>query len=165
MEKKFPLLYAIRGGAQGSGQVQFRSETLLLVGDSGRFGFPAIRHRDVVPDLVSLVSAVPGILDARRRLHRLRGWRHLSRLHVNGRHARHTARNDARDSNQGLGAMASSPMVPRGEREARITKDMIAKYSWEDRIERARQLASSLAYAKEILRFYAEILQWQQDVF
>jgi len=42
---------------------------------------------------------------------------------------------------------------------------MIAKYSWEDRIERARQLASSLAYAKEILRFYAEILQWQQGVF
>ena len=42
---------------------------------------------------------------------------------------------------------------------------MIAKYSWEDRIERARQLASGLAYAKEILSFYAEILQWQQGVF
>src|SRR5262245_66637982 len=42
---------------------------------------------------------------------------------------------------------------------------MIAKYSWEDRIERARQLASGLAHAKEILRFYAEILQWQQGVF
>jgi FdhE protein len=42
---------------------------------------------------------------------------------------------------------------------------MIAKYSWEDRIERARQLASGLTYAKEILRFYAEILQWQQGVF
>src|SRR5262249_15097225 len=42
---------------------------------------------------------------------------------------------------------------------------MIAEYSWEDRIERARQLASGLTYAKEILRFYAEILQWQQGVF
>src|SRR5262245_40403753 len=42
---------------------------------------------------------------------------------------------------------------------------MIAKYSWEDRIERARQLASGWAHAKEILRFYAEILQWQQGVF
>src|SRR6266511_2064990 len=42
---------------------------------------------------------------------------------------------------------------------------MIAKYSWEDRIERARQLASGLAHAKEILRFYVEILQWQQGVF
>ena len=42
---------------------------------------------------------------------------------------------------------------------------IIAKYSWEDRIERARQLASGLAHAKEILRFYAEILQWQQGVF
>jgi len=42
---------------------------------------------------------------------------------------------------------------------------MIAKYSWEDRIERARQLASSLAHAKEILRFYGEILQWQQGAF
>jgi FdhE protein len=42
---------------------------------------------------------------------------------------------------------------------------MIAKYSWEDRIERARQLASGLTYAKEILRFYAEILQWQQAVY
>ncbi len=42
---------------------------------------------------------------------------------------------------------------------------MIAKYSWEDRIERARQLASGLAHAKEILSFYAEILQWQQGVF
>jgi FdhE protein len=42
---------------------------------------------------------------------------------------------------------------------------MIAKYSWEDRIERARRLASGLTYAKEILRFYAEILQWQQGVF
>ena len=42
---------------------------------------------------------------------------------------------------------------------------MIARYSWEDRIERARQLASGLSYAKEILSFYAEILQWQQDVF
>jgi FdhE protein len=42
---------------------------------------------------------------------------------------------------------------------------MIAKYSWEDRIERARQLAPCLAYAKEILSFYAEILQWQQGVF
>jgi len=42
---------------------------------------------------------------------------------------------------------------------------MIAKYSWEDRIERARQLASGLAHAKEILGFYAEILQWQQGVF
>src|SRR5262245_41067320 len=61
--------------------------------------------------------------------------------------------------------MASSAMVPRGEREAGATRDMIAKYSWEDRIERARQLASGLTYAKEILRFYAEILQWQQGVF
>lgn len=43
--------------------------------------------------------------------------------------------------------------------------EMIAKYSWEDRIERARQLASGLAYAKEILSFYAEILQWQESVF
>jgi len=42
---------------------------------------------------------------------------------------------------------------------------MIAKYSWEDRIERARRLASGLTYAKEILRFYAETLQWQQGVF
>jgi FdhE protein len=42
---------------------------------------------------------------------------------------------------------------------------MIAKYSWEDRVERARQLASDLAHAKEILRFYAEILQWQHVVF
>ena len=42
---------------------------------------------------------------------------------------------------------------------------MIARYSWEDRIERARQLASGLTYAKDILRFYAEILQWQQDLF
>jgi FdhE protein len=42
---------------------------------------------------------------------------------------------------------------------------MIAKYSWDDRIERALQLASGLAHAKEILRFYAEILQWQQGVF
>jgi FdhE protein len=42
---------------------------------------------------------------------------------------------------------------------------MIAKYSWEDRIERAQQLASGLAHAKEILRFYAEILQWQQGAF
>src|SRR5262247_1463767 len=42
---------------------------------------------------------------------------------------------------------------------------MIAKYSWDDRIERARQLASDLAYAKEILSFYAEILEWQQGVF
>src|SRR5262245_66152159 len=61
--------------------------------------------------------------------------------------------------------MASSAMEPRGERKAGKTRDMIAKYSWEDRIERARQLASSLAHAKEILRFYAEILQWQQGVF
>src|SRR5262245_65856988 len=42
---------------------------------------------------------------------------------------------------------------------------MIAKYSWGDRIERALQLASGLAHAKEILSFYAEILQWQQGVF
>lgn len=42
---------------------------------------------------------------------------------------------------------------------------MIAIYSWEDRIERARQLASGLAHAKEIMWFYAEILQWQQGVF
>src|SRR5215470_15052001 len=42
---------------------------------------------------------------------------------------------------------------------------LIAKYSWEDRIERARRLASELAHAKEILRFYGEILEWQQGVF
>jgi FdhE protein len=54
-------------------------------------------------------------------------------------------------------------MVPRGEWEA--VRDMTTKYSWEDRIERARQLASGSAYAKEILKFYAEVLLWQQGVF
>lgn len=42
---------------------------------------------------------------------------------------------------------------------------MIAKYSWEDRIERARQLAATLPHAGEILAFYAEILEWQRGLF
>jgi FdhE protein len=42
---------------------------------------------------------------------------------------------------------------------------MIAKYSWEERIERALLLSSGLAHAKEILAFYAEILRWQQGVY
>jgi FdhE protein len=42
---------------------------------------------------------------------------------------------------------------------------MIAKYTWEARIDRARHLATSLTHAKQILTFYAEILQWQLGVF
>jgi FdhE protein len=42
---------------------------------------------------------------------------------------------------------------------------MIAKYSWKDRIERARHLASALPHAGRMLAFYAEILEWQQGFF
>jgi FdhE protein len=42
---------------------------------------------------------------------------------------------------------------------------MIAKYSWEARIDRARLLASNLTYARQILTFYTDILQWQRSAF
>jgi FdhE protein len=42
---------------------------------------------------------------------------------------------------------------------------MIAKYTWEERIDRARHLASGLTHARQILTFYADILQWQRGAF
>ena len=42
---------------------------------------------------------------------------------------------------------------------------MAAKYSWEQRIERAAELARSTAHARDILIFYAEVLKWQRDLY
>jgi len=39
------------------------------------------------------------------------------------------------------------------------------KYTWERRIERAEQLARSVAHARQILAFYAEVLKWQRETF
>ena len=39
------------------------------------------------------------------------------------------------------------------------------KYTWERRIERAEQLAQSVAHARQILAFYAEVLKWQRETF
>jgi FdhE protein len=39
------------------------------------------------------------------------------------------------------------------------------KFSWRQRIERAQLLAAEAPHAREILRFYAEILEWQADLF
>ncbi len=38
-------------------------------------------------------------------------------------------------------------------------------YSWGQRIERTRDLAESLSYARSSLTFYADVLVWQKDVF
>jgi FdhE protein len=42
---------------------------------------------------------------------------------------------------------------------------MSSRYSWKQRIERARELAESLSYARSSLTFYSELLVWQKDVF
>ena len=42
---------------------------------------------------------------------------------------------------------------------------MAIKFSWQQRIERARQLAIETPHAREILHFYAEILEWQSGLF
>jgi FdhE protein len=39
------------------------------------------------------------------------------------------------------------------------------EFSWQQRIERARQLAVETPHAREILHFYAEILKWQAGLF
>ncbi|MBO0725729.1 MAG: formate dehydrogenase accessory protein FdhE [Blastocatellia bacterium] len=42
---------------------------------------------------------------------------------------------------------------------------MAIKFSWRQRIERAQLLAAEAPHAREIMRFYAEILEWQADLF
>ncbi len=42
---------------------------------------------------------------------------------------------------------------------------MLAKQSWDQRVQRAQELAQLAQHSSEILSFYAEVLVWQRDVF
>ncbi len=42
---------------------------------------------------------------------------------------------------------------------------MPIRYSWEQRVQRARDLATRVKHADQILTFYAEVLSWQQAVY
>jgi hypothetical protein len=41
---------------------------------------------------------------------------------------------------------------------------MPAKHTWEQRIERAEELAQGMPYAQDVLGFYTEVLKWQRDL-
>lgn len=40
---------------------------------------------------------------------------------------------------------------------------MVTRYTWEQRVDRAEQLAQGEEHSRTIIQFYAEILKWQQE--
>src|SRR5262245_24716270 len=120
MAKKYRRLYALRNRITRSRQIQRRAKTIFLVGRLGRGGNARFGDCYVVSDLVPLDYPNDRVLAARSHIHRLCCRSHLSHLHVHGRDARHARRSDARDSDEGLGAVASPAVVSRSHRRRKV---------------------------------------------
>src|SRR5207237_1504355 len=99
-----------------------------------------------------------------------RDWRpdhnrrvHHSRVHGGVRGSRRLSRHRARLRLARLGQNASPALVQPDQRFAISGK--MKGFSWDKRIRRAEQLAGEYPASEEILRFYAHIARFQENVY